>query len=72
MTEPSHPEVVNLEAERLDRGLSALQAAEEMGIAPGTLQRAERGLGIHPASKKAIADFYGFRVRDIWPVERAA
>lgn len=59
---------VNLEAERLNRGLSVRGAAKKIGIARGTLENAERGESIHPASAKQIADFYECLVTDIWPV----
>lgn len=64
---------MNLEVERLNRGLSLRQAAKRIGIDRRTLERAERGDGVHPGSAKLIADFYGVQVVDIWPVrERAA
>jgi lambda repressor-like predicted transcriptional regulator len=60
---------VNLEEVRLNRGLSLRQAAEQIGIHRRTLDRAERGDSVHPGNAKLIADFYGVRVTDIWPVE---
>lgn len=60
---------VNLEVERLNRGLSTREAARQIGIARGTLERAERQDRVFPSSAKLIADFYGVRVTDIWPVE---
>lgn len=59
---------MNLVAERLNRGLSPQDAATEIGIARGTLLRAEDGEPIRPAQAKQIADFYGCLVTDIWPV----
>jgi len=43
-----------------------------MGIARGSLNRAERGLEVAPRVAKAIADFYGYRVTEVWPLENAA
>lgn len=63
---------MNLTAERLNRGLSLLDAATRIGVSRGTLARAERGLGVHPSSAKRIADFYDVQVTDIWPVEPKA
>jgi transcriptional regulator with XRE-family HTH domain len=60
---------VHLEAERLNRGHSLRSAAKAIGVERGTLERAERGLGVHPASAKKIADFYGVKVTDFWPVD---
>lgn len=63
---------VNLKAERLNRGLSAEAAAKEMGLEKQTLLNAESGSVVpRPANAKVIADFYGFKVTDIWPVEEA-
>lgn len=59
---------MSLVAMRLNRGLSIRQAAERVGVARATLERAERGDGVHPGSAKLIADFYGVQVTDIWPV----
>lgn len=61
---------VNLTAERLNRGLSVRQAAEEIGVTPNTLARAEGGeFQPHPSNALKIADFYGYKVTDIWPLE---
>jgi transcriptional regulator with XRE-family HTH domain len=60
---------VNLKAERLNRGLTISEAAKQMEIPMETLRRAESGSGVHPGTAKAIADLYGYRVTDIWPVE---
>ena len=59
---------MNLIAERVNRGLSTTEAAEAMGIARGTLERAERGQSVQVGSAKRIADFYEVKVTDIWPV----
>ena len=63
---------VSLKAERLNRGLSIKQAPEKMGVAAPTLGRAEDGEGIHPNNALKIADFYGLKVTDIWPVKDKA
>lgn len=64
---------IDLERERLNRGLSLNGMADEVKIARGTLKRAEEGEAIHPASALKIAKFLGVQVTDIWPVdERAA
>lgn len=63
---------MNIRASRLDRGLSALAAAEEIGVSQAILLRAERGLGVRPAHAKLIADFYGTTVTGIWPIEERA
>jgi len=64
---------VDLKAERLNRGLSLDALASETGVPKSTLARAEKG-GPQPTASNAfaIADFYGYKVTDIWPVEKAA
>jgi transcriptional regulator with XRE-family HTH domain len=57
---------------RLNRGLSLRGAAQAIGIARATLERAERGGSVHPGSAKQIADFYDVQVTDIWPVSPKA
>lgn len=63
--------IVDLRAERLNRGLTAEAAAKEMGVPPQVLKRAERGDTVmpHPRNAFKIADFYGYKVTDIWPIE---
>lgn len=60
---------MNLEAERLNMGLSPEEIAEKMGVHSRTLRRAEQGHRPHPRHMKKIADFYGVKVTDIWPVD---
>ena len=62
---------VNLKALRLDRGLSARAAAGEIGLEQQTLLNAEKGAFTpRPENAKKIADFYGLKVTEIWPVEK--
>jgi len=60
---------VDLEKERLNRGLSLSGMAAEIGIARNTLKSAAAGDPIHPASALKIAEFFGKKVTDIWPIE---
>lgn len=60
---------MNLLAERLNRGFSSREAAEQIGVTQAILLRAEGGEGVRPRHAKKIADFYGVKVTDIWPVE---
>lgn len=63
---------MNLRAERLNKGLSTRDAAAEIGVTQAILIRAEGGQGVRPAHAKKIADFYGCKVTDIWPVSDEA
>ncbi len=63
---------VDLTKERLEKGLSIRQAAAEMHIGAMTLQRAESGETVHPANAKTIADFYGYKPTEIWPLDQKA
>ena len=60
---------VDLTKERLEKGLSIRQAAAEMDIGAMTLQRAESGESVHPANAKTIAEFYGYKPTEIWPLD---
>lgn len=61
----------DIRAERLNRGLSVQEAAEQIGVAGMTLSRAEQGSHIpRPGAAFKIASFYGYRVTDLWPTER--
>lgn len=63
--------MVNLRAERLNRGMSSAAAATEMGISKQVLLNAENRLNVpRPETALKIAEFYGYAVTDIWPVER--
>lgn len=61
---------VNLIADRLNKGLSSREAAKKIGVSQAVLLNAETGRRPKRASDaKAIADFYEYRVTDIWPVD---
>jgi transcriptional regulator with XRE-family HTH domain len=62
--------VPSLEGDRLNRGLSLRAAAKAIGVSPSVLVRAEEGVMPRPESAKQIADFYGYRVTDIWPLDQ--
>ena len=53
---------------RLDLGLSIRQAAKAIPVDRRTLEKAERGQSLHPASAKRIAEFYGYKPSEIWPI----
>jgi lambda repressor-like predicted transcriptional regulator len=59
---------IDLATERRRRGLSTRAAAHEIGVSQAVVLRAEGGDGVWPRHAKRIADFYGVRVTDIWPV----
>lgn len=68
---------MNLHAARLNLGLNSREAAQKIGVSQDILLRAETGSRPQPRHAKAIADFYGCQVTDIWPIadpreERAA
>lgn len=67
------PQPINLKAERLNRGLSQRAMAEEIGITQAILVGVEaEGRRPQPAHAKKIADYFGVRVTDLWPLEEAA
>lgn len=59
---------IDLVTARVNRGLTLNQAAKEIGVARATLQRVERGVAVHPASAKKVADYYGVKAADLIPV----
>jgi transcriptional regulator with XRE-family HTH domain len=59
----------DLRAARLNRGLSARQAALEIGVTQQALRRLEGGTSVHPASAKKVADFFGVQVTDLMPLD---
>jgi predicted transcriptional regulator len=63
---------MNLKAERLDRGLSVLALAREVGVPDHVIRHAEKGGHPTPANALKIANFFGSRVTDIWPPEPRA
>ncbi len=66
--------MINLRAERINRGLSLRIAAEQMGLVDWkTLQRAETGEAVPQiANAYKIASFFGVQVTDVWPLDREA
>ena len=58
----------NIIEERLNRGLSRRQLADELGVSPRVIEYAEQGGRPHPRNAKKIADFFDCRVTDIWPL----
>lgn len=60
--------MIDLRAERLNRGMSQREFAKAAGVTQRVLQRAEsRASKPHPASALKIADYLGVNVTDIWP-----
>lgn len=65
--------VLNLKAERMNRGLSLAALSEQIDVPKSTLARIEAtGTEPAPRTKLAIARFLGREVTDIWPVEEKA
>lgn len=60
--------MIDLREMRVNRGLSLRAAAREMEINNQVLLRAEAGARPHPRHALKIANFYGFKVTDIWPL----
>lgn len=63
--------MINLRAERINRGLSLDDLAERTGVAKSTLARVERRESIpSPRVQYAIATHFGLRPTDVWPLEQ--
>lgn len=66
-----------MQEHRLNEGLSLRAAALKLNVPKRLLQALEAGEDVrpHPHNAKALADFYGCKVTDLWPIpdgERAA
>jgi len=63
---------IDLKAERVNKGLSLDALAASIDVPKSTLARVEGGS--HPRVETAfkIADFYGYKVTDIWPLDSKA
>lgn len=62
---------VDLKSERLNRGLSLDALSAEVSVPKSTLARMENGVEPRPEVRLKIANLYGFKVTDIWPVDKA-
>lgn len=58
---------MNLREARRHLGLSLDEAAEKIGVARQTLERAELGARLYAKSERAIAEFYGVSVAEAFP-----
>lgn len=63
---------VDLKAERLNRGLTLDALSAETDVPKSTLARMEGGVRPRPAVRLKVANFYGYEVTEIWPVEKEA
>jgi DNA-binding XRE family transcriptional regulator len=62
MTEP-----FNLRASYTNRGFSRRSFADELGVHEHSLRRLEKGLSVHPATAKKVADYFGMQATDLLP-----
>ena len=67
--QPERQDASSLKARRLNAGLGLEEAAEKIGVSRRCLYDAEGGATPRPGNAKAIADFWGCRVTDLWPLE---
>lgn len=54
---------------RFNAGLSAEKLGVETGVSGHTIRRLEAGATPTPAIAKRLADHFGLKPSDIWPVE---
>jgi plasmid maintenance system antidote protein VapI len=62
----------NLTAERLNRGQSIKGLARTLDVHEHSIRALETGKTVHPATAKKVADFFGVKVTDLMPLDRAA
>lgn len=64
---------LNLATERLNRGHSIRSLARELEVHEHAIRRLERREGgVHPATAKKLADYFGVQVTDLMPIEKEA
>lgn len=54
---------------RVDAGLSPNDLGALLGISGNSIREAEKGANTHPRHKLQIADYFGLRPTDIWPID---
>lgn len=61
----------DLTAMRLNKGFSIRGLAKHIDVPEQSIRRAETGERISPENAYKLAEFYGYQVTDIWPVDRS-
>lgn len=69
MQKRKHPNR-RLQELRINQGLSQRDLAHEVGISPGTVRLAECGFVPGPRVQFAIAEHFGLKPLDLWPLSR--
>ncbi len=64
--------MIDLAAERLNKGHSIRSLADELGVHQHAIRRLESGGSVHPATALKIADYFGCKVTDLLPLDEAA
>ena len=57
-------------AKRLNKGYSIRGLARKLEVHEQSVRRFEQRIPIRPETAKTLADFYGVRVTDIYPVQK--
>jgi transcriptional regulator with XRE-family HTH domain len=60
---------LDMRKERINRGYSLRALSRELGVPEQTIRRAEQGQTPSVANARKLAEFYGVKVTDIWPVD---
>lgn len=63
--------IKSLAAERMNRGLTQTAMGEALGVSPKTIANIENGSRPTPRIGKKIADLFGCKYTDLWPLEQA-
>lgn len=64
--------MIDLRTERIRRGLTLPQLADQAGVPYHVARRVEQGKRIREDNAKQLADFLGVDVIDVLPAEREA
>jgi transcriptional regulator with XRE-family HTH domain len=64
--------ILSFEQERLNRGFSQSQIAEEIGISSSVWGRLENGESVSPKNAHKVATYFGLTVTELWPINAEA
>ena len=62
----------DLRTERMNRGLSLDALSKQIDVPRNTISRVENGATPVPETRLKLAEFYGKKVTEIWPVDEKA
>lgn len=62
--------IESIAVERVNRGLTQSDLAEVIAVSPKTIANIEAGHRPSPRIGKKLADYFGCKYTDLWPIDR--